>query len=287
MRDLRCVHQRRRMAAAGDLDRAARVRPAPPGPRRFISRDRLCRQQVRVLAAQDEHRDTRSRPTAATARCRIRSASRSALRWPDRSESEAAASASAARCARQGDATARRSETRTAQDLAQVRLGLVDRFEAASACAGSAPMRRSAAAETRAPKSLRTRLRIGEPASAASSMPMWPPSDVPIQSTCLDIEPGDQRGDRTQVGAVGVVRWRRQPIAAAAPRQVGRDHAGAVSRPDASARTSKSRPLRETPCTQTTVALGLRRTPLGVRQAAEAAAAEHRHLLEAGLHGPR
>jgi hypothetical protein len=68
-------------------------------------------------------------------------------------------------------------------DRAQVLLQLLDGREAARvAQVGADALQRDAG--QRAPKSLRIRRRIGLPGSAAISMPIWPPSEVPIQSTC-------------------------------------------------------------------------------------------------------
>ena len=147
-------------------------------------------------------------------------------------------------------------------------------------------MRCSAAAETRAPKSLSTRRRIGDPCSRGEQH-----ADVAAERGAdpvdlLDVEARDQRRHRARCRRGRCSAAASQPVAAAAPGKVGRDdprvlfgqrggeevEVAAVAR-DAVHADDRSRRLR--------------RAPLGVGQAAEAAVAQHRHLLQRGASASR
>ena len=215
--DLRVVHQRRRMAAAGDLDRADLARPC----RGRAASHHLAR-RVSATAGRTPRRAGTStghsiwRPTAATARCRamIGTAKRIA---DGRIEVEAKRPSPigrptlcSARCAPLRVASA---SPKGAWISRRCAFDLVHRVEAPVACPGSRRCGAAQAAETRAPKSLSTSRRIGVARLGGDQH-----ADVPAQRCAdpvdlLDIESSEsERRHGTGVGPVGVVRRRRPAI---------------------------------------------------------------------------
>ena len=135
-------------------------------PRRFISATVARAAAGPTPRRARSARGTRPAPTRARARCRAAAAARTARRSPDRSAG--AAAALVLHDAVLGHVTPLRVGER-AERCVDRRAGSastsVERRRSRCARADSAPMRCSAAAETRAPKSLSTRRRIGDAGS--------------------------------------------------------------------------------------------------------------------------
>ena len=231
----------------------ARTRPCLAAmPRRCISRTVRGMQQVGILAAQDQHGARHLLPHAPQRDVDHQRPRELRARWRDRS-----AGAVAVLCPhhavlghvpplRVGELAERRV------DLAQVRFDLRERREG---CA-RAQVGADALQARRRRRARRSRSAPGggsaSPRSAAISMPTWPPSEVPIQSTSRTPSARDERRHRGEIERRGVVLGVRQDHSLR-PRP-GRS--GATTRMPRSARRrarkSKSRLLRVSPCTHTT-----------------------------------